>query len=267
MKNSVPLLSICVVLYRAEDVVARFHSELLSSLELLLGSVELLYYDNSPTDTLRNTLTGSGSGVNVEYIHDPSNLGFAYANNRLILAARSDRILLLNPDVFGFHTEIWSAVLDRDVTNSAWFARLLNADGSFQDCVGEPASLRRIFSKQRVYGKVTEPEEVGCGIMAFTLTSRSVFARVGLLDCGFPLYAEDMDWCVRAKAAGVAVYFDPRIELTHLGGQSAEDRWKRVESLRRKYAAERIYIDKHYRGAPWALMRIANSCKMVLRVR
>lgn len=265
MTTRVPSLSICVVLYRSENVVARFHRELTKSIAEAGVDAEILYYDNSPTDDLRGIVAAGHTPIS--YVHDPRNRGFAFANNMLILAARSERVLLLNPDVFGLSDATWREVLARDVSGTAWFARLLNEDGSFQDCVGEPASIRRIFAPRRRYDQLREPTPVGCGIMAFTLTSRDVFARVGLLDADYPLYAEDMDWCVRATRAGVDVIFDPRIELVHLGGASADDRWRRQETLRRKYAAERVYIDKHFRGANWLLMRWALRAKILLKAR
>lgn len=56
------------------------------------------------------------------------------------------------------------------------------------------------------------------GIMAFMLTSKKVLAHVGLLDCDYPLYAEDMDWCYRAKRLGYSIIYNPSLVLTHTGG-------------------------------------------------
>jgi GT2 family glycosyltransferase len=265
MTTRQPTLSICVVLYRSQPVVRKFHRELTDSVRSLGSDVEILYYDNSPTDCLRRDVSSGHEAI--IYCHDPRNLGFAFANNQLILRARSERIVLLNPDVFGLSLGFWLEVLARDVHGGAWFARLLNEDGTFQDCVGEPPSIKRMLSSRIRYDLLREPTRVGCGIMAFTLTSREVFARVGLLDCDYPLYSEDIDWCVRAGRAGVEVIFDPRLELTHLGGSSADDRWQKSETLRRKYAAERIFINKHFRGITWALMLLALEAKTMLRAR
>lgn len=258
-------LSICVVLYRARAGTERFHSELLQSLAAHHGW-ELLYYDNSPTDELRAPLSIHPPGCRVSYVHDPRNLGFSYANNELILAASERRILLLNPDVYGFTPAHWDLIGSLDTSSCARFARLLNEDGSFQDCVGDVSSLRRALSPRRAHERTREAVQVGMGIMAFMLADRSVFARVGLLDCDYPLYAEDMDWCHRARLHGMPPIYDPRIELTHTGGASAGDRWSRRASLLRKYKAEGIFIDKHYRGIGWGVMRMLNQVKR-LRTR
>jgi len=255
-------LSICVVLYESADLARRFHSELTASLAGSSG-YEILYYDNSTTSALVEW--GSGiEGTDVGYRHDPRNLGFSYANNQLILRARFERILLLNPDVFGFTPELWAGLAHRSPVNEAIFARLLNADCSFQDCVGEPSSLKRAMSRRIDYSRLSAPTAVGMGIMAFMLTEKEVFAKVGLLDCDYPLYAEDMDWCYRAGHAGVRVIFDPTLVLTHIGGASAAQRWARSRALRRKYEAERIFIDKHFRAANWLVMRALNRIKILL---
>lgn len=251
-------LSICTALYRSEDLSRRFHRELIASLESH-DDWEIGYHDNSPTDVLRpalDTLPGK-----VSYRCDPRNLGFSYANNQLIRDARCDRILLLNPDVFGFTPEFWPRLLERP-KSAAIFARLLNADGSFQDCVGEAAGWRRALSPARDYSRVRSATPVGMGVMAFMLTDRDTFNRVGLLDEDYPLYGEDMDWCFRAHRCGVPVLYDPGIELTHIGGASAADRWSRAASIDRKYAAERVFIDKHFRGWHRASLLWLNQLKV-----
>jgi len=258
-------LSICVVLYESVETTQRFHRELMESLQGF-ADYEVLYYDNSPSDALAQWFpTRLAPGV--QYEHDPRNLGFSFGNNQLILRARHSRILLLNPDVFGLNAAAWAAIAHKPTDGQARFARLLNADGSFQDCVGEVSSLSRVFKTRPDYAAIRQPTEVGMGIMAFMLTEKSVFAKVGLLDCSYPLYAEDMDWCWRATQAGVRVLYDPTIELTHLGGASAQERWARGASLRRKYAAERIFIDKHMHGLNWAAMRLLNALKVFIKAR
>lgn len=260
MQSNTLALSICVVVYESVEISKRFHLALMASLEDFEG-YEVLYYDNSPSNTLEEWFAARLS-PGVSYRHDPRNLGFSYGNNELILRARHERILLLNPDVFGLDKAVWLAIDSRPTKGQARFIRLLNEDGSFQDCVGEPSSLARALRRRPDYASLRQPAEVGMGIMAFMLTERSVFARVGLLDCSYPLFAEDMDWCFRAAQAGVRLVYDPTIELTHLGGASTRERWQRAESLRRKYNAERIFIDKHTRGFNWLLMRLLNVIKI-----
>lgn len=252
-------LSICVVLYRSTDLSRRFAQELVASLASFSGW-EVLFYDNSPTDELAD-LRAFGA-----YTHDPRNRGFSFANNQMILTAKYFNIALINPDVFGFAPEFWDELRQKALNmNDVRFIKLLNEDGSHQDCVGEITSLSRIWRRHPDYAEATKVQPIGMGIMAFMLTTREVIARVGLLDCDYPLYAEDMDWCHRAHLSGIPVIYDPRMRLTHLGGASASDRWSRSQSLRKKYLAERIFIDKHRRGLGWLSLRMLNWLKLRLR--
>jgi GT2 family glycosyltransferase len=251
-------LSICTVLYKSEDLTRQFHRELMASLAEHT-SVEVLYHDNSPTDAL-HTMLDQHPGP-ASYTADSRNLGFSYGNNVLIRKAKFDRILLLNPDVLGFTPAFWPALLVRP-SKAVYFARLLNADGSFQDCVGDTVSLWRAARPTKNFSDVRRLTPVGMGIMAFMLASQSVFRQVGMLDEAYPLYGEDMDWCFRARKLGVDLLYDPSLELTHVGGASAADRWSRVSAMDKKYAAERIFIGKHFRGLHRSAMLMLNRLKV-----
>lgn len=254
-------LTICVVLYQSFEVSRRFARELTDSLKHF-SDWEVIFYDNSPTNELSD-LAGFGS-----YRHDPRNQGFSFANNQAILAAQYNNIALINPDVFGFAAGFWERLKHEALGRpEVRFIKLLNEDGSHQDCVGEVSSLGRAWRPRRNYATMTTEQPVGMGIMAFMLTTNEVIARVGLLDCDYPLYAEDMDWCFRASKAGIPIRYDPTLALTHIGGTSAKDRWSYRQSLLKKYAAERVFIDKHYRGWHWATLRALNKVKPLFRAR
>ena len=223
---------------------------------------EILFYDNSPSNALSD-LEDFG-----HYRHDASNRGFSFANNQMVLSAKYGNIALINPDVFGFDYDFWISLMSRALGRyEIRFVKLLNEDGSHQDCVGEVVSLGRFWRGTRDYSRIETETPVDMGIMAFMLTSREAFARVGLLDCDYLLYAEDMDWCHRAGKAGVPIIYDPTLILTHIGGSSASDRWSQSQALRRKYAAERVFIDKHLRGWRRLAMHLINRMKVILRVR
>jgi len=253
-------LSICVVTYNCEQFIERFHRELLASLASHSGW-ELLYFDNSPSQETAAMLR-SYPGPH-EVFGDERNLGFSYGNNRLLEKAKGKYILLLNPDVFDFTPGFWAHLMSRSDVAGVRFIKLLNEDGSFQDCVGEVSSFRRALSRRIDYAKVDSPIMVGMGIMAFMLVSRAVIDRIGFLDESYPLYAEDMDWCYRAARAGVPIVYDPALVLTHVGGASATTRWGARASRRRKYEAERIFINNHYAGLHRVAMLGLNSVKLL----
>jgi hypothetical protein len=52
------------------------------------------------------------------------------------------------------------------------------------------------------------------------MVRREVFEQIGLLDEGYFLYFEELDFCERARAAGWEVWHEPRARIVHLEGAS-----------------------------------------------
>ncbi|HMN30950.1 MAG TPA: glycosyltransferase, partial [Caldilineaceae bacterium] len=78
---------------------------------------------------------------------------------------------------------------------------------------------------------------------------RRVIERVGLLDEGFwPGYFEDMDYCLRARAAGFQIYYCAEAVLCHQESSSRLD----FESLQRFYHRGRLrFALKHLPPQQW----------------
>jgi GT2 family glycosyltransferase len=57
------------------------------------------------------------------------------------------------------------------------------------------------------------------------------------------MYFEDNDWCLRIRQAGWKVYYNPQVEIIHLGGQSL----KQNPAARHAYYRSLDYFyAKHY---------------------
>jgi GT2 family glycosyltransferase len=82
----------------------------------------------------------------------------------------------------------------------------------------------------------------GCCLVA----PRAVWERVGPLDERYFIYAEDADWCLRARAAGVRLLFVPTARLWHKVSASsgASSPWKIYQRLR----ANLTLFARHARG-------------------
>ncbi len=239
-------LSVVIVTWNCDNFIERFMNELKLSLEYFQG-YEILIYDNASIDTTVEKL----KSYDVDILVSDTNDGFAIANNKLISIAKYNNIVLLNPDVFGFTPAFWQELLARWDNASPLFIRLLNEDGSFQNCVGDVLSLKRYARKiiGRVdFAAIDERCTVGMGIMAFMLTSKECLNNVGLLDEGFHMYSEDMDWCYRASRCGYQIIYEPKLTLFHLGGGSAAKRWDPLPAKLAKIKAERLFVLRHYCG-------------------
>ena len=104
------------------------------------------------------------------------------------------------------------------------------------------------------YDKFKEIEFVSGAVMLF---DKSVADKAGFWDEDYFLYYEDADFCVRAKRAGVKLYFDPSLVIWHKNAQSTggsgsvlQQKYQRINRLRfgLKYAPikTKLYLIKNY---------------------
>ncbi len=179
-----------------------------------------------------------------------SNIGFSAANNLVLRESEAAAVLLLNPD-----TEVYAGTLDaalarlrseprigmvgcKLVTESGEldhackrsFPTPLSALAHFTG-VGRSAGASGALSQYRAtHLGDDEPGEVDAVNGAFMLCRAEAVREVGLLDEGYWLYMEDLDWCHRFWDAGWKVFYEPAGVALHVkGGSSAGRRAPRQE--------------------------------------
>lgn len=172
------------------------------------------------------------------------NGGFAYGNNEAIrpalAAADPPRyVLLLNPDTV-IRPGAIRALLDfMDANPSAGIAgsRLEHPDGApqrsafrFPTVLSELESGLRLGPVSKVLRKRVvappvpegdEPVRTDWVAGASMIVRREVFDAVGLLDDGYFMYFEEVDFCLRAARAGWPCWYVPASRVVHLVGQSS----------------------------------------------
>jgi GT2 family glycosyltransferase len=79
---------------------------------------------------------------------------------------------------------------------------------------------------------------------AFMLLRREAIAQAGLLDEGFFMYGEDLDWAKRIKDGGWEVWYNGKVEITHVKEAASRQSSKsRIDF----HEASWIFYEKHYR--------------------
>jgi N-acetylglucosaminyl-diphospho-decaprenol L-rhamnosyltransferase len=82
---------------------------------------------------------------------------------------------------------------------------------------------------------------------ACLLVRREVIDQVGLMDDGFFMYCEEIDWCLRIKRAGWQIWHVGDAPIIHHGGQSTSQfRSRMFVELHRSRAR---FFAKHYSRA------------------
>jgi GT2 family glycosyltransferase len=76
------------------------------------------------------------------------------------------------------------------------------------------------------------------------MTRADVIQQVGLMDEGFFMYAEEVDWCLQVKRAGWDIYCVPTAKIVHHAGGST--RQFRDEMFVALWRSRFRLFDKHY---------------------
>jgi GT2 family glycosyltransferase len=195
-----------------------------------LSGLEVICVDNGSTD-------GSDASVaerfpDVELIRTGLNLGFSGGHNigiRRALDRGADWVLLLNNDAVadaGLPAALADAARARPdagvLACKVFFSQpndvLMYAGGSVHLLLGWWG--RQEGFGHRDDGSFDVLRDVDRATGAAMAVSREAIAAAGLLDEQLFAYAEDVDWCLRIRAAGFGVIFVPGAKVWHVGSAS-----------------------------------------------
>jgi len=254
-----PDLSIVIVSYRTRELLDRCLRSILSPDARLIPQV--IVVDNASGDGTAEMVQDKYTGVLL--ISNKTNLGYSAANNIGIRAARGRNVLLLNPDTETNPAalEAMSSFLDRRPRICAVGCQLLNTDGSLQTShFNIPIPLGRRIENASFYPRLTRallhlpdpgPEIAEPGARrvdivkgACIMAPRTAFGEVGLLDENSFLYADDIDWCMRARRLGWDAYLLTNQTILHHGYASTDqETYLTIVSSRRSAL---LLYRKHY---------------------
>jgi GT2 family glycosyltransferase len=214
-------------------------------------------------------------------IANPTNVGYARANNQGLSRASGRCVLLLNSDTEVTEGALGTllAYMEGHPRVGAVGPRLVRPDGTVQQACDlfplRPWEMawERIVDRLWPQNTVTrqarmarwdlrQPLAVDWLVGAALLVRRDVIETVGGLDERFWMYAEDLDWCYRMRKAGWEVHYLPHATVYHRQRASSE----RTPELAGQLARQReeslvLFYRKHY-GAAAAL-----GLKMILACR
>lgn len=194
----------------------------------------------------------------VHIIASAQNLGFAGGNNLALASVAGRYRLLLNNDTIVRPNALQAMVqaMDAHTELGGLGPKLINADGSVQlSCMNYPSLMQapRNWIKAQL-GRSGKYQPKGAGDVAHVdavtgaclLMRDEALQQIGLLDEGYFMYAEEMDWCYSASRAGWPTGYLPAAEVVHFGGQTARREADRFY-VERRYSRVRFYMKHHGR--------------------
>ena len=199
--------------------------ECLGSLQSLeYENFEIVLVDNASEDNSVEAIRRKHPSVRI--LANARNLGFTGGNNvgiRLALENGADYVWLLNNDTIVDRNAL-SSLLEVAESDPAigilggkiyYYSErnVLSFAGATIDWGnGRSPHIGRGESDRGQYDTVRDMDRVsGCSM----LVRRHVCESVGMLDDDFFLYAEDVDWCVRARIAGYRCVYVPASMVFH----------------------------------------------------
>ena len=228
-------LSIIIVNWNVRDLLKKCLISVYQYIQNI--DFEVFVVDNASSDGSLTMI--QQEFPNVRLIANKKNTGFAYANNQALEQVKGQNILLLNPD-----TELLDNSLEKIVRvfdqHNDWAVlggKILNPDRSLQESVRcfpslkdqlliqlklhhlsfFKKSLNLYLAKDFDYAKESAVDQV---MGAFFLTKKSVIEKIGGFDARYYLWFEEVDFCQRAKDAGLKVIYTPAIKIYHHGAAS-----------------------------------------------
>ena len=277
-------LSVVTVSWNTRDLLR----ECLESLKQELDNLpqvksEVFLIDNDSHDGSAQMVASEHPWVHL--IVNKENLGFAKANNQAFKLAKGEYVLLLNPDTKVLPGAIGTLIEFLQSKGEAGIVApmLLNTDMSvqrscrkfptFTNMLYELIGLSKVFkpgtaagAKFREYKMLDwehdDEREVDQPEGACLLLRQSVIDQVGVLDEGFFMLFEEVDWCYRIKKAGWQIWFTPRAKIIHHYGQSIKQ--VKAKMILSSHKGLFRFWHKHYRGNRWYLDAFAYAGLMAL---
>lgn len=201
-------------------------------------TVEIIVVDNNSQDETKHMLSTKFPDVRV--IINEQNLGFATANNQGLKLSQGKYVALLNPDTIILNDALSKMVayLERQAEVGVVGAKLLLPNGETQGGTAGfypgfmtmlnytlflsflfPNRFRAIWLSRLAMKE--SPVEVGWVSGACMIVRRRILSEVGLLNAGFFMYVEDIEWCARIGQQGWRIIFLGDTKITHYAKASS----------------------------------------------
>jgi len=245
---------------------------------------EIFVVDNASSDGSQEYLRtiSADSRRKISIILNKENLGFAKANNLAIRQAKGDFLFLLNPD-----TEIKENTLNglvgamkRHPKAGLVGGRIVGVDGKLQPSVrrfptlssqlGHLFKLHHFFPFLPPFKKYfyydfdyTKEQEVDQLMGSFFFLRREAIEDIGLMDEGFFIWFEEVDYCRRLQNAGWHNFYTPSAEIMHYGGQSFRQVFS--ASKQRIFNQSALYFfQKHKPAYQGLILKLVNPIGLFL---
>tara|TARA_B100000902_G_scaffold343013_1_gene347431 strand:+ start:2528 stop:3427 length:900 start_codon:yes stop_codon:yes gene_type:complete len=212
MKN----ITVIIVTYNTPEKI------ILDCLKSIPLNIEVLIVENSKNLPYQEKITSQFSNTNV--VCTGENLGYGGGNNFGIKSAKTDYVLILNPDVIcdeKFFTNMSEAVEEaKDFTIIGCqylYDKIFMPAGFFEN--EENNEFKKKFKNNEISSLAKVEWVTGCSM----LINMKKFEQKEIFDKNFFLYFEEFDLCKSVVNKGENIYTSNKLKIHHLGFKSSID--------------------------------------------
>jgi len=233
-------LAIIIINYRTPDLVVQCLKSLENEIDP--GTDKVVVVDNCSSDDSLEKITQAIKTHNwdswIQLIASPVNGGFSAGNNIGIKAVTAELYLLLNSDTIvkpGAIAQLKEAAETHPEAGLIGPRLEFPEIGPYISTFRYPSPISQLIEAAGT-GPVTQllkkydvpiydydaSQEIQWISFACVIVRQKVIEEIGLMDEGYFMYYEDIDYCRRAKQAGWKIFYCPAAHVVHFKGGSGE---------------------------------------------
>ena len=217
---------------------------------------DVIFVDNASEDNSLQMTRENAKPLDIQYIVNNANYGFAKAVNMGIKASKGEYVILLNNDTkVGKHfvEELVTAIESDENIFSAQALILqynnrnrIDTAGDFYCAIGYEFSQ----GKDRPAGEYSEMGQIFSSCAGAAIYRKKIFERIGYFDEDFFAYLEDVDIGYRAKLYGYDNVIAPKAKVLHIGSATSGSKYNEFKV---SLAARNNIFLMYKNFAPWQL--------------
>lgn len=284
---------LCVVIinYRTPDLTIDCINSIYPQIDPDKDAIVIVdnFSGDDSIEIINHNIKKCGLGGYTTIIQAPQNNGFSYGNNIGIKAIDADFYLLTNSDTIFCPKSINELLYASENYTSAIIGpRLEFPNGESQvSCFRFISPVAELINSAQTgiitrylmkYNVPLPVSSTSCApdwiSFACVLIPKIIFDRIGLMDEGYFMYYEDIDFCQRSRRAGFDIMYCPSAHVVHLQGKSSDVNEKIIKKKRLPgfyYKSRSRYYLKFFGNMGlllanlfWVSGRLISLCKEII---
>lgn len=229
-------VSLITIQYGSTDLLENLFNSLVDHSDChVLSEIVVVNNGEVMSDPIKEKLDAILESIDIHIVKNEKE-SYASGVNRGVNIANGDILLIANNDVKWSQEESIKPLINKLQTAGAGIVgpQLIYPDGSWQRSFGNIPSVynalkstlfidtvEKIYQSWKFKNGYSNAKEVDYIDGAFMVVRRACFNQLNGFDERFDFYAEDSDFCIRARTEGWHVVFEPHSQIIHQRGATS----------------------------------------------